>query len=333
MKRVFLYCDERSLNDATVYYISIVNDCLIERGYSVQTVYRLSDIIAPNLIFTVTDYCFCKAKLKFPRIKTINWKQGVGFEEAKMIRPFYKWIPFYLCEFISLHFSDMQLFVSDIMAEYYRKYFLYRGDNHIIMPCYNLKLATFRDLERYNSPSFVYAGGVSKWQGIDVLLDTYAIVERNIPKAKLVMLSNDRTYILNEANKRGIKNITVKYLPLSELQNELQKYKYGFILRERNWVNLVATPTKMNSYLAAYLIPIFSDGVNDFDKNIDLGQFTIKAKTPLDSRSIAEQILAFENSHNNYQSYPDVVAEVFNRHYNDTDYKEKILNMMLQCGI
>lgn len=333
MKKAYLYCDKRSLNDATIFYIDLVNDCLRIKGYDIFIVHQLDEIKKPTLIFTITNYYFVKAKLRFPFIKTINWSQGVEFEEVKMTRAYWKRFPFWLFEQFTIWFSDMHLFVSDKMCEYYRNYFLYRGNGHVIMPCYNLPLGKFSSVERFSSPSFVYAGGVSKWQGIDTLLDTYAKVEAQIPTSSLTMYCKENDYIYGEAQKRNINNIKVKYVSLDELQGELCQYKYGFILREKNWVNYVATPTKMNSYLAAYLIPIFSDGVDDFSLNINLGEFTIMAKTPLNPNAIAEQIVSFEKGEHCYEDYKSIVEGVFSRHYNDEHYKCQILKKLSELNM
>lgn len=332
MKKAYLYCDKRSLNDATAYYVNLVNDCLHSRGYDIQTVHQLKKIKHPDLIFTITDFNFVKAKLKFPFIKTLNWSQGVGLEEAKMTRSWWKWFPFWLFEQTTVLLADMHLFISEKMYEYYHKYYCYKGNKHVIMPCYNLHLGKSFNVSKYLTPSFVYAGGISKWQSVDVLLDAYALVESQIPNASLTMYCKERDYIIAEACKRGIKNICVKYVPLELLQEELQQYKYGFILREKNWVNYVATPTKMNSYLAAYLIPVFSDGVHDFSLNIALGDFTIRAKTPLDSNEIAKQIITFEKEEHRYEQYREFVERVFDKHYNDTYYKKRIISKLKELN-
>ena len=109
------------------------------------------------------------------------------------------------------------------------------------------------------------------------------------------------------------------------MQDELLQYKYGFILREKNWTNEVATPTKMNSYLAAYLIPVYSDGVDDFKRNIRLGEFQLMTETPLDAQKTADMIVKFEKTKHDYESYKKIVEETFERHYNDDKYKALII--------
>lgn len=324
-KIAYLYCDSRSLNEATVFYVGIVEECLKDYGYTLKKVTRLSEIKRPDLIFTITHSYFCLAKLRHPFVKTIMWIQGLGIEEAKMNRAKWKWPLFYITELFSVRNADFVLFVSERMREYYVSEFGYKGTNYVIMPCFNLLYNEKVDYSKFKNPTFVYAGGISAWQSIDKILDVYAEIEKILPEAKLTMLCNDKGYLEEEIRKRAIQNYEIKFVPLEELQNELEKYKYGFIIREKNWVNEVATPTKMNSYLAAHIIPIYSDGVNDFERNIKLGEFTLMAKTPLNPKEIATTIVAFERELHNYELFIPLVKEVFDNHYNVKTYKLQIL--------
>ena len=54
----------------------------------------------------------------------------------------------------------------------------------------------------------------------------------------------------------------------------IQNIKYGFVLREDNAVNNVATPTKFSNYLSNGIIPIYSGAVksfNEYDEQLNLG--------------------------------------------------------------
>ena len=326
MKKVYLYCDPRSLNEATNYYNGIVmeglKNAMGEIDYKV--VHSLREIKNPDLIYTITNHCFLKSKLLFPFTKSVCWYQGLGYEEAKMNRPKWKWPLFMFEEWFSTHFADHIVFVSEMMRDYYIQFYGYKSVNYTIMPCYNLTQSDYFDIKQYDKPTFAYAGGLSKWQSVDVILDVFAIVERNIPNASLALYCKNSPKLESMIQERGIKNVTVLYVALDKLQKELHKYKYGFIIREKNWVNLVATPTKMNSYLASYMIPIFSDGVDDFVKNINLGDFTLCAQTPLEPKIIAEQIIGFEKQPRDYRFYKPLVDKIFDNHYNDSKYMDII---------
>lgn len=330
----YLYCDPRSLNDATNYYVNLIKDCLIDRGYTYAVVHKLSDMKNPDVILTITERYFLCSKLRFPKVKTIYWSQGVSAEEAKigihggksLLRYFFRRV----VEPIAIKRSDILFCVSDRMVKYYKEEYGLRDKGQIIvMPCYNLQPSKLGDSQRYNSPTFVYAGNISKWQCIDEMLEVYSIVEKKLPSSKLVIYSANKEEFKKLISNYGIKNYEIKFVSVDALGEEMLNYKYGFVIRDKHIINQVATPTKLNSYLSSYLIPIFSDGVDAFIENIDLGEFTLIAKCPLCANEIANQIITFEMGKHNYSDYIDIVNEVFRHYYNDEIYEAK-LKLLLQ---
>ncbi len=324
MKKAYLYCNPKSLNDATNYYVGIIEKALTRKNVSLVKTQDLAELADADIIVTITVKDFFKAKCKNRKAKTIFWSQGVAAEEAilaeKTIHNYFRYVCRFTLSFIALHFADVIFLVSEEMRKHYREMYLCRLNNAIIMPCYNLPLSTYFDLDQYKNPTFVYAGNTSAWQGVDLMLDVYALVERKLPNARIVLLSKNREEFLKKIVVRGIKNYDIKYVSMEELQGELHRYKYGFILRDNHIVNRVATPTKMNSYLSNYLIPIFSNTVDDFNRHIDLGDFTIKAQYPLDAKAISKQIVDFENVSHDFKMYRKHVDRIFESHYNDETY-------------
>lgn len=323
--KAYLYCDKRSLNDATNYYVGIILNALTSKGFSCETTHEIREILKPTLIVTITSRYFLVAKTLFPFAKTIFWAQGVGFEEEKMrnagIKSWPRLIVRRISEYVAVRCSSILLCVSNRMVEYFRKTYNYkRTDNYIVMPCFNLPLSSTFDILQYRKPSFVYTGNASKWQSIDFMLDVYAIVEKHIKDTTLTIYSREKDIFEKKLKSKGITKYDIKYVPTEILQEELHQYKYGFILRENHIVNNVSTPTKMNSYLASYVIPIFSDAVDDFKENIKLGEFTLMGKCPLNSNEMAKKIVTFESESLNYNDYYGYVKSIFDRHYNVTKY-------------
>lgn len=324
MKAYLYYCEKSSLNDATNYYVGIIEKGLARKNVSLVKTMKSKDLVDADIIVTITVKAFFKAKCKNRNAKTIFWSQGVAPEEAimneKTLHNLYRFFCRFVLSFFALHFADVIFLVSEEMRKHYRKMYLCRLNNVIIMPCYNLPPSTYFHLEQYNAPTFVYAGNAAAWQGVDLMLDVYALVEREMPNASLMLLSRNEKVFKDKIAIRGIKNYNIKYVSMDCLQDELHKYKYGFILRNNHIVNRVATPTKMNSYLSNYLIPIFSNTVDDFNRNIELGEFTIKAQYPLDAKVIAQQIIDFENTPKDFRKYKANVDSIFKNHYNDEVY-------------
>ncbi len=333
--RLFFYCDKRSINDATSYYVDLIVKPLKEKGYEFKIVHALRDIHYPDIILTVTcKYFFC-AKLKFPRCKTIYWAQGVSAAEARMsikgIKSFMRFIIRAFTERIAVRRSNVLFCVSERMVQYYTEtYHLRNMDKCIIMPCYNLALSDTFTVKQYETPTFVYAGGFNIWQGIDFMLDVYSRVEKAIPSSKLTILSNQKEQFSKAIEKYGIRHFEIKYVPLNQLSEELHKHKYGFIIRDNNIVNNVSTPTKMNSYLSNFLIPVFSDAVDSFVRHIDLGKYQIMVNCPLDAEIVAKKIVKFENTINDFYDYQSVVNRLFESYYNDDTYHSLIEGMYLK---
>ncbi len=219
------------------------------------------------------------------------------------------------------------------MAQYYKESYNLKDKGQIIvMPCYNLPLSADFSVEQYKKPVFAYAGNTGVWQGVDFMLDVFARIEKAIPESHFHIYTGDKDEFELKLQERGIKNYDIKYVSVKELQDELHKCKYGFILRTDHIVNQVATPTKMNSYLAAYMIPIYSDGVDDFKQNINLGEFSLMANCPLNADAVAKQIIEFEHTSRDYSRYKSIVQRIFERHYNDGVY-EGIISEMIEKHI
>ena len=113
MITVYLYCDPRSLNEATIYYNDIVRKGLEKAigPFNYIVVHSLNKVKKPDYIYTITFHSFVQAKIRFPYAKTICWFQGIGYEEAKMNRPRWKWPLFKVEEWITVHKADYILFV------------------------------------------------------------------------------------------------------------------------------------------------------------------------------------------------------------------------------
>lgn len=336
MKLAYIYCDPRSLNDATNYYVGLMIEPLKSKNYQIYTVYSLGNIKSPDIIITITEKYFFLAKLRYPFVKTIYWAQGVDAEETKMNMHTFKQRLRYcfrrFAEPIAVKKSDMLFCVSHRMVEYYcNNYGLKDCGQIVVMPCYNLPLSSYFNIEQYSEPVFAYAGNTGVWQGVDFMLDVYALVEKQLPNAVLRLYSGNKDEFIQKCKERGIVNYELKYVPVKQLQDELHKCKYGFIIRTNHIVNQVATPTKMNSYLAAYLIPIFSDGVDDFKRNINLGDYELMAKCPLDADAVATQIVTFEKASKDYSKYAFIVKDIFNNHFNDQKYLDVISSMLNKC--
>lgn len=314
----------RSVNEATDFYISLIEKAIEMAGSQSSRVYRLSEICKGDIVITIEAKDYFAVKLFKPFNKQICWFQGIVPEEALMMFGS-RWRKF-LWEFFerrALAGTCLNLFVSQAMQQHYLQKYAYQGTNYLIMPCYNKHIneSAFNVSNKYNKPTFVYSGSLATWQCIDQMLQLYKLVEQSIPQATLSILTAEQEKAKKLIAQYKLIHAQVSYCPLSELDQELKKYKYGFIIRNAHIVNRVATPTKMNSYMAMGVIPIYTDVVDAFKMHLNLKGYSIPLSPASSIHQNAEQIITFENKNiiNPLELFK-IYQDVFNQFYNDSVY-------------
>lgn len=323
VNNIKFYLPKRTINEATDYYCNLIERAFTSCGYKVFRVASLDEIKKDDLTIIIRprDLLGLKAKVVF------TWFQGIGPEEFAMVNG--NGIKSFLGSRILTYFekkaltqSLLSIFVSDSMVAHFETKYKTRAANKIIIPCYNKNIdsAFFMNKSRYQKLSFVYAGGLAAWQCIDETLLIFKEVQKLNPEAELTLLTGERNKAEELIQKYGIDNVFIDYAPLEKLQDKLSNYKYGFLVRQNNVVNNVATPTKMNSYLACGLIPVYTNVIDDFEKNIDLGSFGLKFSAQEAPDHVAAKIIshhAFEiDAKNLFRAY----QILFDKYYNDEFY-------------
>lgn len=327
MKRVALYIHPNSLNDATSHYIDIIEKAASNLGYIFYITESVTKIKFNDVILTIVPNNFLKALLMRPFSKTLFWSQGIEPEESWLRENnLFKYYAKNIIEYTALRFSGMQFLVSESMLNHYKDKYGINLSNYQIMPCYNLpqKEEVNINLAKYNNPTFVYAGSLSAWQNIHETLQVYKYIENIIPEATLTLLTEENKKAKNLIEKYEIQNAQVRYVSLLDLNEELLKYKYGFLLRKDIKVNNVSTPTKMNSYLSSGVIPIYTDAIKDFLKHIDLNNFNIRLKSNNSIEEMANTILSFENNENDFSEFNIKIKKIFKSYFNDDKYIDQI---------
>ena len=311
----------RDLNDATKHYVDILISSLKTLGYKVEFVYSVNEISKEDKVLVITLPGFITAWLHNPSQDISIWFQGVTPEECGMLFSGWKkyWKIFFntILDFFAVHMARRVLFVSETMLKHYRNKYGYKGQNYVIMPCFNQPIVKESFVEeKYKTPSFVYAGSLSKWQCVDETLELFTHIKKQLPNATLTLLTGEKEKAQGLLDKYGIEDATVKYVPYQELNAELSKYKYGFLIREDVKVNNVATPTKMNSYMACGVIPVYSNVIGDFQKIFSEMKYKIEVTSS--KEDTIGKIIELEKN--------DIVAEDVYSEYNklfDTYYCEK----------
>lgn len=325
MYKIYLYKED--FNEATSFYIDIIRKSLVRMGENVDIVYSLDLLNNDDVVITIQAMAFAEVWLRRNRKRNIiNWYQGIVPEEAmclfeKSISRYFRYWLWCLLERIALKNAKRNIFVSEAMLTHYQQKYNYKKENYFIMPCFNqeLRLSSFSE-EKYRTPSFVYAGSLSRWQCVEETLVLYKGIKRRLPDASLTILTKEIDKAKMLCDKYEVE-ATVKFVPSAELQDTLSCYKYGFIVRDDIAVNNVATPTKMNSYMAAGVIPVFSDVIYDFKKNF----YGLKYVIPfLHSDEAIEKILKIEKNGINCEDIKFEYKKIFDSYYSTDCYIEPL---------
>ena len=238
--------------------------------YYLDIIGRACSKVDSNVDVTITARYRDAVVAKLHGKKVIFWSQGVGAEEFAMrynnkLKLFFINVMAYL----ALKCSNYLVFVSKAMKEHYEKKYKihFPEDKYYIMPCYNTSLReeAFTEKDKYKRNTFVYTGSMEKWQGVPHILECYKRIEESgLPNTKLEIYTVEKDTAAQMVKEAGIKKYSIGCCNNDELQIVLGRVKYGFILREDNVVNRVSTPTKISTYLANGVIPIYSKCIASF---------------------------------------------------------------------
>ncbi|MEC3906301.1 hypothetical protein VOI54_04685 [Tamlana sp. 2201CG12-4] len=325
---VFYSKFKRVLNEATTLYVNIISES-ISPNSNWRITNKVSDIEKNSIVITITCIDFLNVKLRHPFIKCFNWFQGVIPEESLMEKKQkHKYYILSMFEYLTLKFSHFNFFVSKKMYKHYKKKYNYNGNNFFIMPCFNLEISKEIKNKSFNK-SLVYAGSMAPWQKVESILTTYKELREIDADFNLTILTMD----LDEAKKMIFNanledKVECKCVELSYLQEELLKYKYGFLLRDDHVVNNVACPTKMNSYMASGVIPIYSETIGDFFEMFEKMKFSISIKESYNYHKIASLIHEFECNRFNGEDLEIEYQSFFENYYNQHSYIKTIRELL-----
>lgn len=324
-----------SNGDATLYYMNIIKKAAIRAGEIANDGYDYSQTKGKDVV-TLNPASFYRALKKGAKTASV-WFQGVdGIEylhygrcrwfkriERYLVLSFYEWY--------ALKNSSLNFFVSKRMLEYYKKTFGYKKTNYVIMPCFNdqMKEESFYD-EKYKKPTFVYAGNLAKWQCFPQMIDLFKRIQKELPNAELTIYTPDQEEAKQVLKEKAVKAL-VKYVPYSQLAEEIKRFKYGFLIRDDDTVNNVATPTKMCNYLANGIIPIFSNVIGDFTEELS----SIKYSIPLgDNSEGIEKLFELEQLDIPADDVRADYSRIFENYYSEEYYvrliSEKIKQYILR---
>ncbi|MGM9484162.1 hypothetical protein ACS5PN_23415 [Roseateles sp. NT4] len=335
MAEVHLFAPPAQLNDATRHYLASLGGALEELGHRLVHTPDLSAIPHQGNVLTVETKSAAWIGLRRPRVKLWQWLQGLYPEEAR-------WqFDSRLREFVwnrlegwTLARSQGALMVSRAMQQHFAaKYPRLRLDSEV-MPSVNATPvpAAFRGAGKYERPSFVYAGGLQRWQCMPATLAAFAAIHRRLPEATLTLLTADHDGASALIRSLGTPATTIAYVPVAELPQALATFKYGFVLREEHVVNRVATPTKVSSYMAAGVIPVMTRAAQDFAQQL-APTAPIVWLDSLDADHIAQRVLAQQAQRLAAEDVLAAYRSAFDRYLDHAAYRPALRDFFLRTGL
>lgn len=316
-------------SDATLFYMDIIKEGIAKAGFEVTDAFDSNDIKG-NDVVTLNPPQYVRVKLKGAKNVSV-WFQGIDAEEylrfvpVSRFKKIERYIVLSIYDWIALKRAKVCFFVSKRMLEHYRKKYGYKKNNYVIMPCFNdrIKDDAFLD-SKYKEPSFVYAGNLAGWQCFPETVELFKKIKAKIPNATLTIYSPDQDEAKKILEEKGV-CATVKYVPYTQLAEEIKGFKYGFLIRDDDPVNNVATPTKMCNYLANGIIPIYSNVIGDFKEELK----GLKYAVPLGIHYEGlEKLYELEDSAIEARSVRADYQTVFDTYYSVEHYVEIISNKL-----
>ncbi|AWW32227.1 hypothetical protein DN752_19940 [Echinicola strongylocentroti] len=327
----YFYLPASAKNDATVFFCEIVKKAFLKIDIEVNEIHDLENTQIERESFTFTVRIVDYLKISKYSENNIFWFQGIQPEETVLINDGSlksKLLYYYVSykERIVLKTSFLNIFVSNAMKDHYmKKYGQYSSMKDVIIPCYNkgIEEELFHLDGKYDKLNFVYAGSMSSWQCLEEAAQIFAEILILNSSATFTILTNEENKVEELINKYELRNVYTDYVALENLQEYLAKFKYAFLLRKNHIVNKVSTPTKMNSYLASGIIPIYTDAVSSFEENIDLKEFGVKVCLDNNNyKNIADQLLEHHQKRIDAKMIMTCYKRIFSEYYSDDKYVE-----------
>lgn len=323
--KIYLY---QGLNKSvTEYYFSLIVEGIIERDTIVSSYSSLRDFyrLDRNALCIVGEakHLFALYILGFRNF--VFWAQGVvGAESYMRHHSIVRYKILNIFEKFALKKSTICFCVSKAQQKYYEKeYLLSLASKCLVMPCFNTKLNefSFKHSNKYDNNVFCYIGSLAVWQCFEETVKLYSEIEKRSPKkCFLKIFTKDIEKAKGVINKYNVKNYLVDFVPQERLSEVLSDCKFGFLIREDNIVNRIATPTKMSTYLANGIIPIFSSCINDFSILAKEYKYLISLSDNDDFLKVLDYMNVIIQNDEVYEEY----KKIFDQYYNGLVYINRL---------
>lgn len=313
-------------------YLHAIGDSFCRIGHRVEYTYSAEECPGTKSdIFVVAVAPSAVRLLARGKRNVVFWAQGVWLEES--LERHGSRIRFAACSFIekkALSGAKRLFVVSSAQRRHYEeKYSIDLSKKTFVMPCSNepFHREAFFTEGKYEHPVFLYAGSLAKYQRIDLMLGAFEQVQRALPESSLLFYTNEQDEAKRLVEKCGLYNVEIDYKTQDELPAAIAAVKYGFVIRDDSTVNRVSTPTKISTYIANGVIPIYSSSLLSFSETAEG-----LTRVPYERDTFIEKLLAVESR----SIYPDDILSQYEDYYRrELGYESKkpMLDVFLCEGL
>ena len=241
-----------SFNDAHLEAIKMITQAI--RKIYIHSVH----VLMPDIVdYRLLDILFNENN------KTVLDLHGAVSEELKQFDTENRAKMAEFIEELAMSLSDKIVCMSQAMADYYNNKFGIPKDKLI-----SLSILPFKgdgpslDKPKHDRPVAVYAGGVQKWQNIDLIKEA---IKQNQDKFSFRIFTHNPQQLQQDWKDIQSDHLLIDSRSNEEIYKEYLDCDFGFLLRDDTIVNNVACPTKMMEYLRFGIVPILkSDHIGNF---------------------------------------------------------------------
>lgn len=269
--------------DVTNYYIETIGEALKRLGYDVEGIISSNEIeqYPRKALYVVINLSTALNLLLKRRTNYIYWVQGVEAEESfvrnhsnirlKIMK---------LMETFFIKQAKFVVFVSKELQKHYEQQCKMSFDTKAYcMPCFNtsINIGTFTDIDQ-KEVTFCYIGSLDPWQQFPETVSLfYEMSQKSKYNMKLLVLTRDQKKAEKILKNYPKLSYELDFVPNEKLNERLKDVHFGFVIRNDDIINRVATPTKLSTYIANGVIPIYSTSLKDFHEKYQNEKYVVAA--------------------------------------------------------
>lgn len=259
------------------------------------------------LCATVWHVLFARLLVFGSEGRIIYWVQGLLPEESYMRHQSkLRWILLRVIEYLSFRCAFAIVYVSPGMQSFYERRYRFAAMKEAVnVPCTSDLVMSKASVRKANA--YCYLGGMATWQRFDIVVQLMNVVLRHTPNAHFSVATPDvdlcKSILCKHASMDLLERTRVVRLDSKGAVAEfLSAQEFGFLIRDDNPVNNVASPIKLAEYMSCGVCVIGTAGVSSYADVIRVAGYLIQSDSAISEGAIprfeylgAEKIIAEYN--------------------------------------